>query len=57
MLVGVSLGIRGFSVRYSFSFLILVKTYGCNAIVATVRNAVVENCQIVVKYARLVKKI
>jgi len=57
MLVGVSLGMRGFSVRYSFSFSILVKTYGCNAVIATIRNAAVENYQIVVKHPRLVKKI
>jgi hypothetical protein len=36
----------------------LVKPRGCNAVIATVRNAAVENCQmVVVEYALLLKKI
>jgi hypothetical protein len=34
-----------------------IKPRGYNVVIATVRNAAVENCQMVVEYAHLFKKI
>jgi hypothetical protein len=43
MLVGVSLAIRSFSLRYSFSSSMLAEPLGRNIVIATTRNVVVED--------------
>jgi hypothetical protein len=50
VVIGVSLAIRSFSVRYSFSFSMLAQPCGGGkAVIATIRNAAVENCQMIVE--------